>query len=82
MTTDEIEGLLVSSREDAYQAFQSKLIPTIAPEAILGVRTPALRLLSKRIAAAGEGASFLSQLPHRYFEENQLHAFLISEIRS
>ena len=49
------------------------------PEAIIGVRTPELRKLAKQLAASGEAEAFLQELPHRYFEENQLHAFLISE---
>ena len=66
-------------QDPKYREFQRKLIPTVDPEAIIGVRTPELRKLAKQLAAGEEAKAFLQQLPHRYFEENQLHAFLISE---
>ncbi len=62
-----------------YRELQCRLIPTVDPAAIIGVRTPELRSLAKQLAATGEAGAFLQELPHRYFEENQLHAFLISE---
>ena len=63
--------------------FVSRLIPHIPPEQILGCRTPPLRSLAKSLGTESEAVqSFLQTLPHRYFDENQLHAFLISRIRS
>ncbi len=67
-----------------YRDFQKKLIPTVDPETIIGVRTPEMRKLAKRLyKATGEEAkaveAFLETLPHEYFDENQLHAFIISE---
>ena len=66
-------------KDDEYRLFNAKLIPNIAPEKIIGVRTPALRKLAKELTGVYDG--FLSELPHKYFEENQLHAFIISEIK-
>ncbi|MDD6799993.1 MAG: DNA alkylation repair protein [Firmicutes bacterium] len=66
-------------KDDEYRLFNAKLIPNIAPEKIIGVRTPALRKLAKELTGVSDG--FLSELPHKYFEENQLHAFIISEIK-
>lgn len=60
--------------EESYAAFQRRLIPTVAPETILGVRTPALRALAKTLP---DPEKFRQELPHRFFEENQLHAFSV-----
>jgi 3-methyladenine DNA glycosylase AlkD len=48
---------------------------------MIGVRTPALRSLAKTLAKDPEAEAFLRQLPHRYFDEDQLHAFLLSELK-
>jgi len=62
-----------------YRDFQSKLIPTVDPDTVIGVRTPDLRKYAKQLTKSGEATVFLEDLPHRYFDENQLHAFIISE---
>ena len=59
--------------------FQAKLIPDADTEHFLGIRTPELRAYAKELVKAGETEQFLSELPHRYFDEDQLHAFIISE---
>ncbi len=74
----EIRDRLFALRDEEYGAFQGKLIPTVSPETIIGVRTPALRALAKELRGRGEIDGFLTALPHRYFDENQLHAFLLS----
>lgn len=81
MTPYEIREALTRLRDEKYRAFQSKLIPTIAPEAMIGVRTPALRSLARQLYRAGDYGAFLAELPHGSFDENQLHAFIISELR-
>ena len=81
MTTKEIRDTLFQLRDETYRALQIKLIPTMAPDAMMGVRTPALRQLARQLYRAGEASAFLDELPHRYFDENQLHAFIISEMR-
>ena len=75
-----IEQLKAMS-DPAYAEFQRKLIPTAAPETIIGVRTPDLRKLAKELIKNGEAEAFVNQLPHGYFDENQLHAFILSEDR-
>lgn len=70
---------LLAMQDVSYRDFQRKLIPDIDPDTIIGVRTPQLRALAKRLAGTEEAAAFLSSLPHDMFEENQLHAFLIAE---
>lgn len=77
----EIREKLFALADEKYKAFQSKLLPTVAPECVIGVRTPALRALAKEIAGTKEAEVFLGQLPHTYFEENNLHAFLLCRIR-
>ena len=61
-----------------YRDFQAGLIPNIEKDLFIGVRTPELRKLAKEIANDEDTASFLKDLPHKYFDENQLHAFIIS----
>ena len=68
-------------RDGKYRDFQSRLIPTAAPETIIGVRTPELRRFAKELMKRGNISPFLEALPHRYFDENQLHAFLLSELK-
>ena len=81
MTPTEIREALFQLRDEEYRAFQVKLIPNIAPDTMIGVRTPALRSLAKQLYRAGDCAAFQAELPHRCFDENQLHAFILSEMR-
>lgn len=73
---------LFALQDTEYQVFQSKLMPTIPPETVIGVRTPLLRKLAKELAGTPQAEHFLQSLPHRYYEENNLHAFLIEQIRN
>ena len=77
-----VQARLFALRDPGYQAFEAKLIPTNPPERMIGVRTPALRALAKELSGSPEAAAFLEALPHGYFDENQLHAFLLSGGRS
>ena len=74
------ERLATCSNEE-YRDFQSRLVPNVAKETILGVRTPDMRKITKEIKGTAEAESFLIQLPHRYYEENLVHFFLIALIR-
>ncbi len=78
MNRDEITAELFRLQDKKYAAFQAKVIPTADAESIIGVRTPELRSLAKRIFKDEDTALFLECLPHQYFDENQLHAFVIS----
>ncbi len=64
-----------------YKDFHCKLIPTVDPKSIIGVRTPELRKYAKELSKAPEAAEFLSILPHKYYDENNLHGFLIETIK-
>ena len=81
MLTDEIKNELFALQDKKYGSFQAKLIPTVDPETVIGVRTPELRKLAKDLVKRENISGFLDDLPHKYFDENQLHAFLISEIK-
>ena len=61
-----------------YRDFQAGLIPNIEKDLFIGVRTPELRRLAKEIANDEDTIAFLKDVPHKYFDENQLHAFIIS----
>lgn len=64
---------LVEARDEKYAAFQRKLLPTLTPESILGVRAPVLRRFAKGLKGEQIGS-----LPHQYYEENMLHAYWIA----
>ncbi len=81
MITEEIQKELFEQQDEKYRDFQAKLIPTAAPESVIGVRTPALRKIAKQYAKKDDIDEFLSVLPHKYFDENQLHAFILSEFK-
>ena len=78
---NDIQKRLFSLQDKTYGEFQAKLIPTVGRDRIIGVRTPELRRLAKELYRQGNTEDFLADVPHRYFEENQLHAFIISEIK-
>ena len=75
---DDITAFLAENRDGAYQAFQAKLIPSIPADSVIGVRTPALRSFAKQLAKREDVGEFLAKVPHGCFEENQLHAFIVS----
>ena len=81
---ERIRAALFEHRDEKYAGFQGGLIPGTPIERMIGVRTPDLRALAKTLLfmetlQPGTVPAFLSDLPHYYFDEDQLHAFLISE---
>lgn len=76
-----IKDTLCSLRDEAYANFIRKLIPTVNPQTIIGVRTPQLRRLAKQLIKEGKENEPLAQLPHTYLEENLLCALIINEIK-
>lgn len=72
---------LFAMRDLGYRDFHAKLVPSIDKEKIIGVRTPALRKFAREFAKSPLAAEFLAALPHEYYEENNLHGFIIAEIR-
>ena len=81
MNKTDLHKKLYSLQDLKYRDMQIKIIPTIDPESVIGVRTPELRSIAKDILKAGDYKGFLGKLPHKYFEENQLQAFIISGIK-
>ena len=78
MNRDEIVAELFDLQDKKYAAFQAKIIPTVETDRIIGVRTPELRTFARKLVKDEDIASFLTSLPHQYFDEDQLHAFVIS----
>lgn len=80
---DSIAKTLRQMADPKTAAFNAKTIPNVDPKSILGIKTPELRALAKELLKSPKGAAqkFLSDLPHKYFEENQLHGFVISGIK-
>lgn len=74
---EQIIQKLYALQDKEYLAFHTKLIPNIEPERIIGVRTPELRRYAREVAKSPMAGEFLLELPHRYYEENNLHGFLL-----
>ena len=74
---EELREELFSLQDADYKKFQAKLLPTVAQENIIGIRTPALDKLTKKFFQDKDAEIFLKDLPHKYFEENSIHANLI-----
>jgi len=64
----------------SYRRFQQKLLPTVSSETIIGIRTPVLRSFAKEFAKTPDAKKFIKKLPHVYYEENNVHAFIIETI--
>ena len=79
-TTTQVSEYLFSQRDEKYADFTASLIPTTDRKSIIGVRTPILRKYAKGLSRE-EAEAFMRSLPHKYYEENNLHAFLICGMR-
>ena len=78
MTQNEIREQLFRQQDKEFAAMQIKILPTVKADRIIGVRTPALRAFGKVLYRDENRDAFLADLPHAYFDEDQLHAFVIS----
>ena len=81
MILNEIKNELFKMQDEKYRDFNSKLIPTVDKETMIGVRTPELRKYAKQLVKREDVGEFLHSVPHKYFDENQLHAFILAEIK-
>ena len=79
--TGEIRDKLYSLQDAKYRELQIRILPNLEPESIIGVRTPELRKMAKELGSREETGAFLKDLPHWFFDENQLHAFIVSGIK-
>ena len=77
----EIADLLLSKQDIKYRDFQAPLFPNIEKGRMIGARTPDIKKLAKELYGSETANKFVETLPHYYFDENQLHAFLISLIK-
>lgn len=76
-----MKDLLFELQDLKYRDFHSKLMPTVDKEKIIGVRVPVLRKLAKEVKDTEKAKLFLEKLPHTYYEENNLHAFLVELVK-
>jgi len=74
----DIQKTLLSMQDTGYRDFHARLMPNIDKDTIIGVRVPKIRALAKQIK--NDTGDFLEKLPHKYYEENNLHALLVSQI--
>ena len=81
MLGEEIIKELFKLQDTGYRDMQKKIIPSADPDTLIGVRTPELRRYAKQISKQKDASDFLNALPHKYFDENQLHAFIISDMK-
>ncbi|MBR5586818.1 MAG: DNA alkylation repair protein [Clostridia bacterium] len=74
-----LKTILLSMQDLKYKKFHSALMPTVNPDLVIGVRMPELRKFAKTFAKTHESADFLKALPHKYYEENNIHALIIQQ---
>ncbi len=72
-----IQERLFALQDLAYKKFMERLVPTVSKDTVIGVRLPQLRKMAREISRTKEAEEFLAQLPHKFFEENHLHSFLV-----
>ena len=76
-----IQEALFNAQDLKFKAFHSRLIPTIPADTVIGVRTPDLKLIAKNFSTDPNIDKFLNRLPHKYYDENQVHSFILSGIK-
>lgn len=76
-----VQKQLFELQDLKYRDFHAKLMPTIDKEKVIGVRTPALRSYAKQFGKTEEAKEFMKVLPHKYYEENNLHGMLFEQIK-
>ena len=78
---NELQTTLFGLQDLKYRDFHSRLMPGIDKDTIIGIRTPVLRKFAKEFAGTTEAETFLQELPHQYYEENNLHMMLLAGIK-
>lgn len=81
MNKKEIRNRLFELQDLEYKKFHLNLMPGVDEDTVIGVRTPALRSLAKEIFKSGEYDDFLSEMPHKYYDEMNLHGFILCEMK-
>lgn len=79
----DIQKRLYTMQDKEYQVFQSRLMPIVSPDKIIGVRVPQIRAMARTLLKEEPGlaADFLKELPHLYYEEDNLHIFLVNRTK-
>lgn len=77
-----VRDMLLTRQDAGYRDFQCALMPTVPTEQVIGVRMPELRQLARQLAGTEAAEAFLNQLPHQYYEENNLHGLLLCAQRT
>ena len=78
---EKVQAELFEMQDLTYRDFHATLMPTIDKETVIGVRTPMLRAYAKKFGKTADAVTFLEVLPHKYYEENNLHGLLIEQIK-
>ncbi len=76
-----VTDMLISAKDNEYREFQAKLVPNIDSATIIGVRTPRMREIAKEVFRGDLRDDFLKELPHKYYEENLVHFFVLAMIK-
>lgn len=74
-----VRARLLALQDEKNAPFMAKLVPTLPPESVLGVRMPDCRSLARELCRESDIGLFLADLPHRYLDENNLHALILNE---
>ena len=85
MNHAELIKRLLAEQDLKYRDFHASLVPNLAKDSLIGVRVPVMRKIAKEFAATATPAElnrFLDKLPHKYFEENQVHLFVVERIKN
>ena len=76
-----LQTALFDMQDITYRDFHSRLIPNIEKDRVIGIRTPILRKFAKEYAKTDDAQKFIRELPHYYYEENNLHMMIITGIK-
>ena len=76
-----LQEQLFALKDEKYKIFHSRLMPTVNPDLIIGVRIPVLRKFAKDFTKNENSNTFINNMPHKYYEENNLHAYIIAQIK-
>lgn len=75
-----VQDSLMKMSDEEYRVFQMNLIPNIIEQTVIGVRIPLLRRFAKKLIENEMAQEFMVSLPHKYYDENNLHVFLIEQM--
>ncbi len=77
---NDVRKTLIKMGDLEYKLFHEKLMPNVKDELVIGIRVPKLREFSKQFFKSSDVWDFCNDLPHKYYEENNLHGLIINQI--